>query len=540
MPIASDHHVLFVDDEQDSLFAIKRFLRSEDYTTHFARSAEEAFEQCEEYNISVVVSDLRMPGTSGLELIESLQARYPEMIRIILSGTEDIGMIIETINSGRIFRFIPKPVEAERLKIIMRDAIAIHTLQTEHREMKALSEKQNRYLTRINDELSQATARLRNSELRFRAINDAAFDPIFLINRNGSIAYANSAAESTFGFTKSEFHSMHFGSLLAQEEVDEGIEVDLLNASANTLKEKDARFIAKDGRTIDVAISTGTVDIQTIPHIVMIARDNTLRIQAERSRQQLEKMQHTLESQIERKLMQSHTPKGLDGAKISNFMLSSGYLNGDFADFIAYDNRHIDIMTGDVMGHGILSALVGSGLKSLYLRTLARKSLQRTLPELKEVVSEFHQGCIKDLLEIEIYATMLFFRLDLEKKTLSLIDCGHTPSLHINARSGTSSCIKGTNLPVGMVEQQTFETVTVPVEAGDIIVIYSDGITEAQLPDGSMFGEERLADLVFRHRHMSSDDLLALICRELGAATGSETFEDDASCIVIRIDDIHE
>jgi PAS domain S-box-containing protein len=534
MLLSLDFHILFVDDEQDALFSLKRYLRNEPYTTHFANSAKEALDLCDKLNIAVVVTDLRMPGISGLELVETLQRLYPDMVRIILSGTEDITMIIETINSGRIFRFIPKPMEPERLKAIVKDALSFYRLQIEHREMTVLAEKQKRYLTRINDELRQTTVRIRESELRFRAMNDAAFDPIFLIDPNGIIVYANTSAETTFGFSKTEFLSMRFRDLMAPEHVEEGFEHTLLTASC-MLQECQIDCIQKDGRTINVGISVGKVDLQSVPHIVIIARDNTLRIQEEKSRMHLLKVQQTLESQIERRLLQSNTPRNLGGATISHFMLSSGHLNGDFSDFIVYDRQHADILVGDVMGHGILSALVGSGMKSIYLRTIARKSFREKLPDLKEVVSELHEECIQDLLEIEIYATMLFFRLDLEKRLLSMIDCGHTASIHVHAASGTYSLLKGTNLPVGMVEQQTFEVVTVPVEYDDIIVIYSDGITEARLPDNSLFEEGRLIDLVMNHRHMGSDRILDQIRKELASATGSDTFEDDASCIVIRI-----
>ncbi|KZK73404.1 MAG: hypothetical protein A3K90_06580 [Pelodictyon luteolum] len=113
MDMNTDANILIVDDEQDTLFALKRYLRLEPYTTHFAKSAEQALETCDTINIAVVVTDLRMPGMSGKELLDALQERHPLIVRIIISGTEDIGMIIDSINSGVIFRFIPKPMEPE-------------------------------------------------------------------------------------------------------------------------------------------------------------------------------------------------------------------------------------------------------------------------------------------------------------------------------------------------------------------------------------------------------------------------------------------
>jgi len=535
MDMNTDANILIVDDEQDTLFALKRYLRLEPYTTHFAKSAEQALETCDTINIAVVVTDLRMPGMSGKELLDALQERHPLIVRIIISGTVDIGMIIDSINSGVIFRFIPKPIEPERMKAIIRDAIAFYRMRLEHREMSALAEKQNRYLTQINDELRLMTTRLQDSKQRFRAMNDAAFDPIFLLDAAGRIVYANVAAETIFGYTRKEFLSLRVGDLMTPENIKEGIIEKLLTSLNTAPKELEIDCLKKDGTNVNIGISVNTAKILSVPHIIMIARDNTLRAQEEKSRLELEKVQKTLESQIERRLLQRHVPITLEGASISHFMLSSGHLNGDFSDFIVYEQQLADILLGDVMGHGILSALVGSGMKSLYLRTIARKSFRTTVPELQEIVTDLHRECIHDLLDIEIYATMLFFRLDLKHKRLSMIDCGHTSTIHVHAADGTCSLLKGSNLPIGMVEEQDFACVDVPIEHGDTIVIYSDGITEAQLPDRSFFGEDRLIELVTRHQKACTDDILLAIRQELSSATGGTTFEDDASCIVIRI-----
>lgn len=538
----TDINILIVDDEIDTLVALKRLLRKESYAVHFVSGGIEALEFCKHTIISIVITDLRMPEMSGMELIENLKIKHPDILRIILSGTEDIGLIIDSINTGQVFRFIPKPIDINGLKSIINDAINYYRLLNERKGMLEMLEKQNQHLIKANDALRIMTAELRESEMQFRAMNDAAFDPIFLIDHSGFIVYVNRAAENIFQFNEKEFRLKKFIDLISTEYFTNNINENYISfesESDNTnYLTKQIYCIKKDGSLVPFELTKGTVILNSISYTVIIARDITTRIEEERSRLQFEGMQQELEMQIEKKLLQSHIPNILNGASLSRFMMSSGHLNGDFAEFIVYDKKHADILLGDVMGHGILSALVGAGLKSLYLKTVAQiKHMNNNLPELQEIVSHLHDSCILELLDLDIYATLLFIRLDLENRNFSMIDCGHTPTIHFHAKKGCCALLKGKNLPVGMIEKQEYKTVTFPVEKNDIIVLYSDGITESRLPDNTLFGQDRLCNLISTNNQLHPDDLVNTIKQTVISSTGKNTFDDDASCVVIRIGD---
>jgi len=394
---------------------------------------------------------------------------------------------------------------------------------------------------KTNDALRIISAELRESEMQFRAMNDAAFDPIFLINEAGVIVYVNRAGEGLFEYKESEFKLMTFRDLLSADHKT----FDLLNITGSNetvLCDNEGCYRAqvdclkKDGTPVPLEITRGSVIFNSIPYTVIVARDISLRIEAEKSRLRFEAMQRDLETQIEKKLLQSHIPNILHDAEISQFMISSGHLNGDFTEFVAYDNHTADILIGDVMGHGILSALVGSGLKSLFLKKVAQKKhAENRLPELKDIVTLLHDDCIHELLDLNTYATLLFLRLDLESRTLSMIDCGHTPTFHFHAATKSCSLLKGKNLPIGMIEQQEYELHSYSVKKDDIIVLYSDGIIESSLPDGSLFGIDRLHNLILENHHLMPEVLLEKIRESVLLITNKNTFEDDATCIVIRI-----
>ena len=86
-----------------------------------------------------------------------------------------------------------------------------------------------------------------------------------------------------------------------------------------------------------------------------------------------------------------------------------------------------------------------------------------------------------------------------------------------------------------MIEKQEYHTICFPLKENDIIVMYSDGITECLLPDNSMFGTERLRDFIVKHQKLHPDALIEKISDYVFESTGRHTFDDDATCIVIRI-----
>ncbi|HIP40327.1 MAG TPA: response regulator [Desulfocapsa sulfexigens] len=129
--------ILFVDDEPNILSGLKRMLRSmrHEFDLHFAENGKEALEIMEGMEFDVVVSDMRMPGMDGAELLEQIQERYPYAIRIMLTGHADEDSIMRTV--GVVHQFLAKPCEPEHLKAVLLRASALHEL-TSHAAMKKI------------------------------------------------------------------------------------------------------------------------------------------------------------------------------------------------------------------------------------------------------------------------------------------------------------------------------------------------------------------------------------------------------------------
>jgi PAS domain S-box-containing protein len=540
---SEDTTILFVDDEPDILSSLKRFLRHEPYMKLFAESGKQALELIENHAVSIIISDLRMPEMNGLELIKQVKAVNQEIVRVILSGSHDIEQIIDSINTGEVFRFIPKPVDPNSFKMIINDAIEYYRLKKERDSLfKEISQK-NLDLVEANTALQNMTGALRQSEEKFREMNDAAHDAVFMINGENEIVYRNTAAETVFGYKRNEKLNQSFLELLTSDHSGDDFlsasrDLSLNPAIKNNSRIYNLQGIRKNGNLIPLELSLGTVQIGNAPHTVVIARDITARVEAERSRERFESMQREFEAQIEKKLLQSPAPEFLDGATLNRLMISSGHLDGDFTDFIVYDSHHADILIGDVMGHGIQSALAGAGIKSLFLKALSQKKCNHhEPPELEDVVAEVHRLCIRELLELGIFATLSFLRLDLLKGFLSFIDCGHMPIIHFHAGTGSCSHLKGENLPMGMAEYEHYEKLTFPLNSNDLLILYSDGITESRSPEGTMFGIERLTDLVRENHDLPPSALTEYVKTAVSTFTEKSVIDDDFTCIVIRIDD---
>jgi len=115
--------VLFVDDEDSILRSLNRLFRKEGYDIHLACGGEEALKILEKTHIDVVVSDQRMPHMTGIELLKQVKARWPETVRIILSGYTEIEDLLDAINDGEVYRFITKPWNDEAFKALLRNSI---------------------------------------------------------------------------------------------------------------------------------------------------------------------------------------------------------------------------------------------------------------------------------------------------------------------------------------------------------------------------------------------------------------------------------
>lgn len=168
--------ILFVDDEENILRALKRLFMDEDCEVFTASSGEEALKVFKENGeISVIVSDQRMPGMTGVDFLEKSRKISPSSIRILLTGYADVNAAVDAINRGGTFRYITKPWQDEDLVQTIKGALESYFLVKENKRLNTLVKKQNEELKKWSSELEiivQAqTAELQNNYDELKRFN---------------------------------------------------------------------------------------------------------------------------------------------------------------------------------------------------------------------------------------------------------------------------------------------------------------------------------------------------------------------------------
>lgn len=128
--------VLYVDDEVHNLISFKATFRIK-YKVITAISAAEAMEILEKEDVEIIITDQRMPNMTGVEFLEKILVKYPDTMRILLTGFTDMAAVVEAINKGKIFHYLTKPWNEEELEMTINRA---HEAYKEQQKIKEMNE----------------------------------------------------------------------------------------------------------------------------------------------------------------------------------------------------------------------------------------------------------------------------------------------------------------------------------------------------------------------------------------------------------------
>jgi two-component system NtrC family sensor kinase len=168
MTMGDEIKILCVDDEAHVLKAIKRLLLDENYSILTAGSGEEGLKLLKRNHVQLIVADYRMPGMNGIEFLRQVRNDWPDTIRIVLSGYADTASILDAINEGQIYKFIPKPWNDDELKIAISNALESYFLAKKNMELTKELQKQYKELEKLlhekNDNLELRTGMLQSHQ----------------------------------------------------------------------------------------------------------------------------------------------------------------------------------------------------------------------------------------------------------------------------------------------------------------------------------------------------------------------------------------
>jgi two-component system NtrC family sensor kinase len=187
--------ILCVDDERNVLRALERIFLDDDYEIVLAGSGDEGLKiMAEDGPFQVVISDYRMPVMNGVEFLKAVYERWPETVRIVLSGYADAGAIVAAINEGHIYRFIPKPWNDDELRVTIQNCLERYFLQKNNHELLEQLASANQVLEE-KVQLRTEQLELRNRALEFSQ-NLLGNLPMGVVgvDENGMVAYCNQIA----------------------------------------------------------------------------------------------------------------------------------------------------------------------------------------------------------------------------------------------------------------------------------------------------------------------------------------------------------
>ena len=236
-------------------------------------------------------------------------------------------------------------------------------------------------------------------------------------------------------------------------------------------------------------------------------------------------------------------PLGVPGLAITALCVPAREVGGDYYDFFQLPGERLGVLIADVSGKGTSAALYMAELKGLVLALSQRYDSPRDLLiEVNRIISEH--------LDSRSFITITYAVIDLPAGVMTFCRAGHTPLIFL---SGPSSPMPSARVlaPSGMVlglridgAAQKFaellEEERVELSPGDVIVLYTDGITEAMNPESDLFGESRLSRIVEEHGHLDSGELRERIMREVEAFVGSADQHDDMTMILLKVDQAFE
>ena len=233
------------------------------------------------------------------------------------------------------------------------------------------------------------------------------------------------------------------------------------------------------------------------------------------------------------------------GISIDWLYHASTKLSGDIFNFFPIDRHHVGFYILDVAGHGIASAMQSFMLSKLLSETNNKDDLKfatsniptllldKKLNSAATIVTRLNQRFQTDANNI-LYFTMIYGIVDTLNHTLELCQAGHPHALFLSQHLPAKFILEG-NVPVGIIPNAKYESVSLNYLPGDRIFIYSDGITECASVTGEMFGSERLRLFVEENRGLKIADVLAQLDQQITSWHGGNDFEDDISLLALEL-----
>ena len=351
-------------------------------------------------------------------------------------------------------------------------------------------------------------------------------DAVFITDPNGVIEYANPAFEAVTGYTQEQVVGQR-PSLLKSGRAEPGFYERLwttilaggVHGATVVNRKKSGELFHAEQTITPVSDEAGR-----ITNFVSVMRDVT----AVKKAQERE-VEMRLARVVQQKLYPARAP-GIEGFDIAGAAFPADHTCGDYYDFVPFADGRLGIAIGDVSGHGFGPALLMAETRA-YLRSLARTS-----SDLDQVLRRLNRLLCQDT-EDERFVTLMLTLLDPARRSLVYSSAGHIHGYVLDRAGATRHVLGSTGTPLGIFGEADFpSSPEIPLRAGDLLLLLTDGAAEAQDPDGAFFETERVLRVVAEERHQSAAEIVGNLRTAIESFTRDGPQADDITVVVCKVD----
>ena len=404
----------------------------------------------------------------------------------------------------------------------------------------------------------EAQEKLRFSEMRFRSIWQKSFEGMRLTDEQGLILAVNPAFCQIVGLPENELVGRPFTIMYARKveepEMMQKYQKRFAERKIEALFERHVAF--RSGRVADVELSNSFIEMEEGRSLLLsLVRDVTVRRQAEerertatvelaRSQAELRRKNDILEDDLKmaRDIQQAILPQQYpafppgvsEEASLLHFCHRyhpSGQVGGDFFNVLALSETQAGLFICDVMGHGVRSALVTAMVRGLVeeLRPIALNPgqlLTRINSDLRAILQQTGTP---------LFTTAFYLVADLARRQIFFVNAGHPKPFLIHRLAGTVEILKGADAKarpaLGLFADSTYPTTSCPLSAGDLVMLFTDGLYEVEGAGGEQFSQDLLLQAVRKHAALHGSELFAAMLGEIQQFSANHEFSDDV-CLV--------
>lgn len=264
--------------------------------------------------------------------------------------------------------------------------------------------------------------------------------------------------------------------------------------------------------------------LTTLASVAAIRVENARLVEARLERERFER-ELALASEIQQRF-QPAAPPHVDGYELQGISFPCYEIGGDYYDFIEREDGRLVIALGDVSGKGTAAALLMSSLHAaIHAQSASHDSLVATISAVNRYLA--------DNIPANRFVTLFYAELDPHSGALSFLNAGHNPPLIVHS-AGTVEQLASGGLPLGIKRDAEYREGRTQLQRGDVLVIYSDGVTEAVSPTGEEFGATRLYEVVSRNIEGSAAGIRDRIESSLTKFAQGTSAADDITLVIVK------